>query len=185
MMNFESPYRFIPNALTISRVAIAAYYPFAPFSMRLWLIFAVLLTHLDIFLVLSLNWHSKFGKSLGPIADKLLMISVAVTTFYTSGMELWMFLLLVSKDIVVLSAGLYLIARKGVEVLHHIPYRRLGTATIAMQLALFINYLQAGYVNQNLLYVAMGVSTLAAIDYGIRMQKGDFVQMDKDNTSMA
>lgn len=96
-----------------------------------------------------------------------------------------MFLLLVSKDIVVLSAGLYLIARKGVEVLHHIPYRRLGTATIAMQLALFINYLQAGYVNQNLLYVAMGVSTLAAIDYGIRMQKGDFVQMDKDNTSMA
>jgi cardiolipin synthase len=185
MTNFESPYRFIPNVLTISRVAIAAYYPFAPFSLRLWLIFAVLFTHIDIFLVLTLNWHSKFGKSLGPIADKLLMISVAVTTYYTSEIELWKFLLLVSKDIVVMSAALFLIAKHGVEILHHIPYRRLGTMTIALQLALFINYLQSGYLNANLLYIAMAISTLSALDYANHMRKGDFVQMNKDNTSMA
>lgn len=184
-MNFESPYRFIPNLLTTLRVAIAAYYPFAPFSLRLFLIMTVIFTHIDIFLVLNLNWHSKFGKSLGPIADKLLLLSVAITTYYSSGIEGWKFLILVSKDIVVLGAGLSLIATRGIEILHHIPYRRLGTFTIAFQLALFVNYLQAGFINNHLLHIAMIISTLSAIDYGIRIVKGDFVAMDKDNTSRA
>jgi len=185
MMNFESPYRFIPNLLTTSRVAIAAYYPFAPYSIRLFLVMAVIFTHIDIFLVLNFNWHSKFGKSLGPIADKLLLLSVAITTFYTSAIPAWKFFLLVSKDIVVLAAGLALMAKHGVEVLHHIPYRRLGTLTIAIQLALFINYLQAGVMNNHLLHIAMLISSLSAIDYGIRIVKGEFVNPDKDNTSRA
>ena len=144
---------------------------------------AVIVTHADIFLVLTMNWHSKFGKSLGPIADKLLLLSVAITTFYTSGLEAWKFIYLVSKDVVVLRAGLTLIAKHGVKILHHIPYRRLGTLTIALQLALFVNYLQAGFMNSNLLHIAMVVSSISAIDYGIRVVKGQFVVMDKDNTS--
>lgn len=176
-MEFKSPYRIIPNILTIVRVAIAAYYPFAPYSIRLFLIMAVLLTHLDGLLVVGLNWHSKFGKSLGPIADKLLLLSVAITTYYSSGVEAWKFFFLVSKDIVVLGMGLFLIFQRGVEVLHHIPYRKLGTLTIALQMALFISYLTNGFMNQHLLHIAMLISTLSAIDYSIRIVKDEFVQI--------
>lgn len=176
MMDFNNSYRVIPNALTILRVCVATYYPFAPLSLRLPLIMFVLFTHLDGVMAVGLNWHSKMGKSLGPIADKLLLLSVALTTFYASGMETWKFLLFISKDIVVLAAGLYLIFTQGIEVLHRIPYRLSGSLTIALQMAAFILYLTYGAFPQDLLKVVMIISSLSAIDYIIRMIKKDFVK---------
>ena len=95
----SQPLSYIPNAITVSRIAIAAIFPFCPESYHLMLIVAGLATEfLDGFIARLFKWTSYLGQVLDPIADKLFVLSVSLTWIWLGKLTLIQWLLLGLRD---------------------------------------------------------------------------------------
>ncbi|MBU2874423.1 CDP-alcohol phosphatidyltransferase family protein [Marinobacter salexigens] len=104
-------WRWIPNALTFVRILLIA--PFArallvqEYRLAL-LIFAVasVTDGLDGFLARHFNWRSRFGAVVDPLADKALLITAYLVLTYTSVLPLWLFALIVGRDLLIVGGAL-------------------------------------------------------------------------------
>ncbi|WP_100640424.1 CDP-alcohol phosphatidyltransferase family protein [Marinobacter salexigens] len=104
-------WRWIPNALTLVRIFLIA--PFARALLvqeyRLALvIFAVasVTDGLDGYLARRFNWRSRFGALADPLADKALLITAYLVLTYTSVLPLWLFLLVLGRDLLIVGGAL-------------------------------------------------------------------------------
>lgn len=104
-------WRWIPNALTFLRILLII--PFAGAllvgSYRLSLaIFAVAATTdaLDGFLARYFNWRSRLGAIADPLADKALLISAYLMLTFTGVLPLWLFAVVLGRDLVIVAGGL-------------------------------------------------------------------------------
>ncbi|MBE0485222.1 CDP-alcohol phosphatidyltransferase family protein [Marinobacter sp.] len=104
-------WRWIPNALTFLRILLII--PFAGAllegSYRLSLvIFAVAATTdaLDGFLARHFNWRSRLGAIADPLADKALLISAYLMLTFTGVLPLWLFAVVLGRDLVIVAGGL-------------------------------------------------------------------------------
>jgi len=94
---------YIPNAITVSRIGIAAIFPLCPESYHVILIVAGLATEfLDGFIARLFNWTSYLGQVLDPIADKLLVLSVSLTWIWLGKITVLQWLLVGLRDFGVL-----------------------------------------------------------------------------------
>lgn len=116
-------WRWIPNALTSVRIVLIA--PFARalmvqeyrFALMIFAIASVT-DGLDGFLARRFNWRSRFGAVADPLADKALLITAYLVLTYTSVFPLWLFALVLGRDLLIVGGALvyhYCIGRFDME----------------------------------------------------------------------
>ncbi|MBK1852645.1 MULTISPECIES: CDP-alcohol phosphatidyltransferase family protein [unclassified Marinobacter] len=104
-------WRWIPNALTFVRILLIA--PFArallvqEYRLALFIFAVASVTDgLDGFLARHFNWRSRFGAVADPLADKALLITAYLVLTYTSVLPLWLFALIVGRDLLIVGGAL-------------------------------------------------------------------------------
>lgn len=119
----------IPNILSFLRIALIipiSYCFLADFeSSRVSiasLIALVWLTDIsDGFIARKFNMISETGKILDPLADKIVVAVIALLTLYKELLPLWFFILIISRDILILIFGLFLKKKKGKVLMSNLP----------------------------------------------------------------
>ena len=111
--------RHIPNVITVLRIALVV-----PTAWLLWheryfdafilMLIAGVSDALDGFLARRFNWISKFGATLDPLADKLLVTAMFVIFTFQSHIPLWVALIVLLRDFtIVIGAGVYKVLYEG------------------------------------------------------------------------
>ncbi len=104
-------WRWIPNALTFLRILLVA-----PFAAALWakeyrialIIFfvAAATDAFDGFLAREFNWRTRLGAIADPLADKTLLIVAYLMLTLTGVLPVWLFWLVLGRDILIVVGGL-------------------------------------------------------------------------------
>lgn len=104
-------WRWIPNALTFLRILLVI--PFAGallegnYRLSLLIFAAAAVTDaLDGFLARYFHWRSRLGAVADPLADKALLISAYLVLTYSGILPLWLFALVLGRDLVIVAGGL-------------------------------------------------------------------------------
>lgn len=159
----------VPNILSALRLALAAWFPFAPLSCRLAILITAGLTDFaDGYIARRYRVTSWVGGLLDAIADKLFVLSVLLT--FTVGDELrwWQALLLLTRDFAVGFIAAYAAAAGKWYAFRHMSARLPGKLTTA---ALFLFFILAvtlparGPAMQAAFVTTASLSVLAAVDY--------------------
>jgi len=116
-------WRWIPNALTFMRIVLIA--PFAGallmenYRMALVIFFVAAISDgFDGFLARHYNWRSRVGAIADPLADKALLITAYLTLTVTSVLPVWLFLVVLGRDLLIVIGALayhYAIGRYEME----------------------------------------------------------------------
>jgi cardiolipin synthase len=98
--------RHLPNALCILRMLLAI--PVAMLLARnayvatLWVFaFAAITDALDGFLAKRFHWESELGRSLDPLADKILLVTAFITLTIVGRVPLWLAAAVVARDVII------------------------------------------------------------------------------------
>ena len=135
--------RYIPNAITIVRLLLVLPIAFAIVS-ELYLVALVLFTvsgasdGLDGFLARRYDWESTFGRLIDPLADKLLMITTALTLGTMGHFPLMLMLLIIVKDVAIIGGVFSYTSLAGFP---SIQPNWLGKVTTACQIVLLVSVL--------------------------------------------
>ena len=107
----SSYWRWIPNALTFLRVLLIV--PFAmalletQYRMALSVFFIAALTDgVDGYLARHFDWRSRLGAIADPLADKALLITAYLMLTWTGVLPLWLFLVVLGRDLLIVLGGL-------------------------------------------------------------------------------
>nr|WP_246180527.1 CDP-alcohol phosphatidyltransferase family protein [Marinobacter changyiensis] len=106
-----SYWRWIPNALTFLRVLLIV--PFAmalletQYRVALIVFFVAAVTDgIDGFLARHFEWRSRLGAIADPLADKALLITAYLMLTWTGVLPLWLFLVVLGRDVLIVLGGL-------------------------------------------------------------------------------
>jgi cardiolipin synthase len=168
--------RWIPNALTVLRIALAAAFPFAPAPWRVALLAAALLTEfLDGTLARRFGWTSRFGRVLDPVADRCVFIAVALTIAVDGSLSWPGLAALGARDLLMAVVAPWIVARGHAPVLARMRPRIAGKLTTALQyVALFWVLLGAGVP------VALLAATLATGVFAAGQYLADFRRLRRE-----
>lgn len=102
--------RDLPNLLTVARMLLVGPLVYLllqqAYAAALTLaIVAGVSDWLDGALARRYRWQSRFGGVLDPLADKLLMVAVYATLAWLDHLPAWLFVLVVLRDVVIISGG--------------------------------------------------------------------------------
>jgi len=100
----------VPNLITVARLIAVPYVTWLllhdSFHIAFWVFIAAGISDgIDGYLAKALDARSKLGGYLDPIADKALLIAVFVTLTYLGHVESWFLLLLIIRDLVILTGA--------------------------------------------------------------------------------
>ncbi|MFN2333602.1 MAG: CDP-alcohol phosphatidyltransferase family protein [Wenzhouxiangellaceae bacterium] len=103
--------RDLPNVLTVARMLLVGPLVYLLLVERFTaaLVLAVvagLSDWLDGALARRFSWQSHFGGLLDPLADKLLMVATYATLAWLDKLPMWLFILVVLRDVVIVTGGL-------------------------------------------------------------------------------
>lgn len=127
--------RAVPNALTVSRLALAVAFPWLPAPWRLPAAAAGALTDFaDGALSRRLGATSAAGRLLDPVADKALVLAVVGTLLAQGSLGPWEAVLLASRDLVVVAGCLVLLAAGYWQDFRRSQPTRLGKAVTFLQM---------------------------------------------------
>ena len=76
---------------------------------------------LDGYLARKLDQVSEFGKIIDPLADKISVISISLILAYLNKIPLWFFLIVVIRDVLIFSFGIYLDKKKDIRLMSNFP----------------------------------------------------------------
>lgn len=104
-------WRWIPNALTFLRILLvipfAAALLAAQYRLALGIFFFAAATDaIDGFLARQFNWKSRLGAIADPLADKALLIAAYLMLTLTSVLPVWLFALVLGRDLLIVVGGL-------------------------------------------------------------------------------
>ena len=99
----------IPNIITLGRIILVPVIVWAIASSQMEIAFAIFVIAgvsdaVDGFLAKRFNMASELGALLDPLADKALLVSIYVALGIWGAMPRWMVILVVSRDIMIVSA---------------------------------------------------------------------------------
>ena len=138
----------VSNFLTILRIAAL---PFIVYNMNLEsitgdsryslyaLLFFIIVIFSDFFdglLARSFNQESKLGQFLDPVADKICLIIVGSSLIFYKGLPLWIFTVIIAREIFVVVSAVLLFYKKDVEVKPNI-FGKLGVAFMSLTAVLY------------------------------------------------
>ena len=158
--------RWIPNALTILRIALAAAFPAVPPDWRVGVLGTALFTeYLDGALARRFGWTSRFGRVVDPIADRCVFAVVSVT-LAAEGQLTWTQLgLLGARDLLVALGALVFAAAGHAAALARMRPRIAGKLTTALQYAALVCVLLVAALPAPLLAVTLAAGLIASAQY--------------------
>ncbi len=161
--------RALPNLLTSLRLVLAVAFPCAPESWRLAMVATAAATDaVDGVLARKLRATSALGALLDGVADKA-FAGIIIGTFAVEGtLEWWQAGLLLSRDITVILIYAYVSARRNWRAFRTVAARPAGKITTLLLFAFMLAVLGwagAAGAAPPLMYIAIGASVIAAIDY--------------------
>jgi cardiolipin synthase (CMP-forming) len=170
----------IPNTLTILRICLAFYFPFAPPEYRLMLVGISLATeYFDGALSRWFKWSSQLGGLLDPIADKLFIFSVVFTIFFESNLTWWQLLLIGARDTIVFFGALYILfVEKNWKIFFNVHPRILGKVATVLQFILITDYLYFKMFHGWILFPTIIVSVISGADYLYLLFKRNFYRSE-------
>jgi cardiolipin synthase len=106
-----SPWRYLPNAISLVRIALVLPVGLAiatrRFDTALWLaVVAGVSDALDGWLARRFNWRSRLGGMLDPLADKLLLLTCFLVLLHVGSVPLALVALVVGRDLVIVAGAL-------------------------------------------------------------------------------
>lgn len=156
----------IPTALTLLRLAAAAYFPFAPESWRIGLVlFAAGSDFVDGWLARKWGVTTWYGAVLDGVADKAITLAVLATFTAEGVLAWWQLVLVMSRDIAVAAIAGYLASYRAWAEVTRVTAREPGKVTTLFVYALMAVLLVAPDYSAWVLWPACVMSILAAIDY--------------------
>lgn len=101
----------LPNFITIARFIMVPLVIMAMINGQMQTAFVIFLLAglsdgLDGFIARNFNQRSELGAYLDPMADKLLLVSVAIMLGYLGALPLWLVVLVVSRDLMIVGGVL-------------------------------------------------------------------------------
>ena len=133
----------IPNALSILRIIMVVPFIYAlgyedKLGMILILTTILASDYIDGYLARKWNVTSDLGRILDPLADKFVIVSVAVVLVIFRDFPLWLALAMIARDIGILLAGFYMIRRDlPIPVSNNLGRITVGVFAAAMIIFLF------------------------------------------------
>ena len=76
---------------------------------------------LDGYVARKFDQVTELGKTLDPIADKLAVVIIALIIFFKGLIPTWFFLIIIIRDVLILSFGIYLKSKKKVTLMSNFP----------------------------------------------------------------
>jgi cardiolipin synthase len=157
----------LPNALTLLRLVAAVVFPFAPREWWLLLtLYAGLSDLVDGWLSRRWNSTSVWGQLLDPIADKAFVLSASITLVVAGWISMGEMIGLAARDITVLVLSVIAAFTIGFAASDHKP-RWSGKVATAGQLAVLVALVALQRPLPALVWVAIVLSVIAAVDYTI------------------
>jgi CDP-diacylglycerol--glycerol-3-phosphate 3-phosphatidyltransferase len=128
---------------------------------------------LDGFLARRLKAKTKTGKFLDPFADKLLLLSSYFALTLLNRIPMWLFVLVLGRDIIIVSGWLTIYILTGVS---KIQVRLLGKLAVILHMTTILVALLGLPLMPMLLYITGFITVLSAIDYCARETKTIAIQ---------
>ncbi len=119
----------------------------------------------DGYLARKKNQVTEFGKLLDPIADKLL-ISTALIFLTGRGVELWMTISIIAREVILTAIRIYLIPSKII-----IPAGHFGKAKTVMQSIAIVFVLLNFPFSRLMMYVAVFLTLFSGAEYLVQIRK--------------
>jgi CDP-diacylglycerol--glycerol-3-phosphate 3-phosphatidyltransferase/cardiolipin synthase len=168
------PYRavsFIPNALSLARLALALAFPWVPGSWQIGVVAAAAASDfLDGALSRMMRASSTTGRILDPVADKAFALSVLVTLLIEQKVEIWHVLMVAARDLAVVAGVAWVCIRMGITRMRDMPPTWLGKVTTALQFAFILSVIYWQSVNLAFFAPTALCSIVAGVDYLRRYQ---------------
>jgi CDP-diacylglycerol--glycerol-3-phosphate 3-phosphatidyltransferase/cardiolipin synthase len=161
--------QWIPNALSLARLALGLGFVFLPPSWRIPVVALAAATDLlDGPLSRRLQAETSTGRLLDPLADKVFAFAVVGTVLADGTLAWWQALLVVLRDLSVLVGVAVIVLRNGWQRCQQLRPTLLGKAVTAAQFVFFLTLLVFSQVFLPLFIVTAALSAAAAVDYARR-----------------
>jgi phosphatidylglycerophosphate synthase len=157
--------RSIPNALTISRLIAGLLFPFAGVGFRLpLLIYAGISDLIDGEISRRVGGSSRFGKLLDPIADKTVVLAVAITLLFDGTITWWELLLVASRDLFVIAISIGVLFQDLKQPMETSPLM-IGKVATAAQFTYLVTLFLIPEAHWFVFVIAAAISLLAGVAY--------------------
>lgn len=161
--------RGIPNMLSTARLLLACLFPFSQEQEWIWLILAAGASDfLDGWIARRWRLASWQGGLLDAIADKLFVLSVLVTFILSGKIALLWIPLVIARDLTVTAIAMYAFLCRYWASFREMEARLSGKLATGGQFLLFMTVALAPAYIEQVLWVSVLFSLLAALDYGMR-----------------
>lgn len=158
--------RAIPNALTLLRIAVAAWFPFSPVAWRIGLVLvAAASDFFDGWIARRYSLGSRLGALLDGIADKAISLSVLLTFTLEGTLAWWQLVLVMTRDIAVIAIAAHLAWHRAWPEFSRMSARVPGKVTTFVLFAFMLALLLAPRYVWIAFWPTAVLSVLAAVDY--------------------
>jgi CDP-diacylglycerol--glycerol-3-phosphate 3-phosphatidyltransferase len=174
----KSPDRFLtlPNLVSLSRVVLVPYVLYLFYQQRpqtdrvafALALVALLTDYLDGYLARRLGQVSKWGKILDPVADKICVAAAAVVAVDLRDYPLWVMILIILRDVAILSGGLYIVKRRGLVMVSDL-WGKITVVVLSASILVYLVNLEVGKLP--LLYLAVAAIVVSSLQYSFRFRR--------------
>jgi len=170
---------YIPNLVSIFRLVLlipVCYLLLEHFESKNTLIIILVLCMyfsdlLDGFLARRLNQISEAGKIIDPLADKISVAAITLILIVLGKIPLWFALIVLIRDVLIFSFGLYLNKKRDVRLMSNIP-GKLAVFTIGLVLLLaIVNTGLSRDIMTYMIFISLALIIYSSYLYFIRFRK--------------
>ena len=164
-MTYQTLFRWLPNALTGIRFVMAILLPAVPANWLFTMLLVAGLTDLvDGWIARKLQLSPGYGQLADPIADKTLVLAAVYVVMNEGWLSWWEMAGLVSRDVVAIILSAVALAL-GQGNWRRLKPRLTGKVATGAQITAILTLFWFRAPNPGLVWLAAGLSGLAAIDY--------------------
>lgn len=126
---------------------------------------------LDGFLARRLNEVSELGKIIDPLADKISVVVISLILLFLKKIPFWFVAVIVLRDIIIFSFGLYLNSKKDLRLMSNYPGKLAVFSIGLILLFAIINSPVLEEVNKYLYFVSLALIAYSSYLYFERFKK--------------
>jgi phosphatidylglycerophosphate synthase len=162
------PWAWLPNGLSLTRLALGLALPWVPADWRLGAVAVAALTDLlDGLAARRLRAGSEVGRLLDPLADKVFVVTLVAILVSERAVGPGWAVAVLARDLVVTAAAVVVMAGGRAAGLRRMRPRWPGKWATAAQFALLLDLVVEGHGRGWLVALTAGLSVAAAVDYAL------------------
>ncbi|MBL7128050.1 MAG: CDP-alcohol phosphatidyltransferase family protein [Ignavibacteria bacterium] len=170
---------YIPNLLSIFRIILiipVGYLLIYRFeksnTIVIFLLFLMYVTDLsDGYIARRLNQVTDIGKIIDPLADKISVVIIALIIYFKGLIPTWFILIVILRDLLILSFGIYLKNKKKITLMSNYPGKLAVFSIGLILLFAIINSELLSEINSFLYYISTTLILFSSYLYLIRFFK--------------